>query len=141
MDNFGTIFSDKVGMGTESTNIRGRRELESSNGNPILYKRSSNFLYNLSTLYKKMAGFKITWLLFNLLGWPTAIITLFSAIFGDVVLQQIEEPYKSIIIIFGIFFLLMKILIAYENWQEKHLMNRERKMKLDNHGKPKATQH
>jgi hypothetical protein len=142
MDNFGSIFSDKVNMGNQSSNIRHEHKREDSSNGTVYSRRSSSFLHYLFTLLKQakeeMTTIKVGWILFNLLGWPTAILTLASALFGDIVLGEIAEPYKSIVIILGLVFLIVKILIAYEAWQEKHISNKEREFdllqkKLNNH--------
>lgn len=134
MDSFGNIFSDTLDMGNKSSHIRTEHKRDKSSSNIISDRRSSDFLNNLYALFKQykeqMATVKIGWFLFNLLGWPTAILTFLSAIFGDIVLGDISEPYKSIVIVLGIFFLIVKILISYEHWREKHINNSEREWEL-----------
>lgn len=131
---FGNIFSDTVDMGDKSSHIRTEYKRSQSGGNVIQGGRNSSIPNNLYALFKQakkeMATVKIGWFLFNFLGWPTAIITFLSAIFGDVVLGDIGEPYKSIVIVLGIFFLIVKILISYEHWREKHINNSEREWEL-----------
>ncbi len=134
MDNFGSIFSDKVNMGNQSLNVRDEHKRENNSNHAVYSRRNSSTLNYLFTLFKQakeqMATVKIGWILFNILGWPTAILTFLSAIFGDIVLGDITEPYRSIIIVLGIVFIIVKILIAYEGWREKHIANEEREFEL-----------
>ncbi len=134
MDNFGSIFSDKVNMGNQSLNVRDEHKRENNSNHAVYSRRNISILNYLFTLFKQakeqMATVKIGWILFNILGWPTAILTFLSAIFGDIVLGDITEPYRSIIIVLGIVFIIVKILIAYEGWREKHIANEEREFEL-----------
>jgi len=134
MDNFGNIFSDTFDMGSKSSDVRAKYQRNQNSDNAVHSGRSSNIDYNLYTLFKqakeKMATVKIGWILFNILGWPTAIFTFLSALFGDIVLGDIGEPARSIVIILGIVFIVVKILISYEHWREKHIANQEKEFEL-----------
>lgn len=135
MDNFGSIFSDTVGMGDKSSNRRdnhksenrsfsdvyGRRDSGSDNNDYAIHAPSLNTLYK--NLVQKMATVKIGWLLFNLLGYPAAFIAIFASFFGDTFIETVPEPYKTIVILLGVIFLIIKIGILGEHLWERHLNN------------------
>jgi len=131
MDQYGTVFRDKVDMGNQGSNNGSVNKRKEHNGNNVSDKRFNSFSEYLYAFNKsEMATAKVVWWLFNLLGWPSAILTLSSAIFGDIMLGEISEPYKSVVLVLGIIFLVVKILIAIEHYREKRILNREREFEL-----------
>lgn len=66
---------------------------------------------------RKMAEGKLAWSLFNILGGSATLLT----VFGD-----LGEPYKTIVSILAIIFMVITILRSYEKWQEMRISNKER---------------
>src|SRR5262245_1070748 len=122
MDNFGSIFSNTTNMGNEGRNIRYQWERKKSDGSSVSDKFSSSFIYHIYPFNTwKMATAKVVWYLFNLLGWPSAIYLLyascigfFKGILGDIKFVEIGEPFKTVVLILGLIFLVVKILILLE---------------------------
>lgn len=138
MDNFGSIFSDKMGMGDKSSDIRSEYKREGSRTDTIHSRFGGSSISDLFTLFnrqKKMATIKIGWVLYNLLGWPPAILSFLSALFsttkfGDIILGEIARPYKDIILIVGIIFLLTKVAHGIEKWISHRIDNKRKAFEL-----------
>lgn len=132
MENNGIVFSVKAGMGSISHYTGSEREREKGNAGSIYNELYSNIMYCFysvvkSDILQSMATIKVGWLLFYILGVPTA----FVAWFGDALFQpHMEEPFRTIFSIFGTIFIGITCLRAIEKYQlEKE---RRRKEKLQN---------
>jgi len=84
-------------------------------------------MYHLFTLYKKdMAEAKLGWVLFSVFGWPITVL----GFFGDMPPLNIQEPYHTIMSIFGILFLFIHVLRSREKWRKEKMENDNRSKEL-----------
>lgn len=132
------LFTDKGFVEREGGNM-GANDMGENGLRRFVYNGHSRLNYNnLFTVFKiqeKMATIKMGWILYNLLGWPPAIASLLSVTLswigvGDIVLGEIARPYKDIILIVGIIFLLTKVAIGIEVWVERRISNKRRAFEL-----------
>ncbi len=105
------------------------------NGNHVFDIGSSHFGNNiLPTLKKnKMATAKVTWFLFHLLGVPCFLLSAlppkwFSLL--DINVADIPQPYKTMLWILAVLYMITVIARSLEKWHHMHLRNREHRTEI-----------
>lgn len=68
-----------------------------------------------------MAESKIGWMIASFFGWTSVILTIFG---------EFTEPYKSIVSILAILFMVLTIMRSYEKYRELKISNDERKYNI-----------
>lgn len=87
-------------------------------------------MYHVISVFKEdMAESKIGWLILKGLGWIIAFLPIFSElskILANIQPIQLEEPYLTIMTIFGIVFMFVQCLRAVEKYRKEKMENDDR---------------
>ena len=91
--------------------------------------------YSISNVFtpnsKKMAQAKVMWLLFHLLGGSSFLLSIMPPKWlADINIGQIDQPYRTILWVLAVIYMVTVIARSLEKWHHSHLVNREHRQRL-----------